>query len=170
MRGLDGVAVPGDKIFISDCDELWDTDVAQQNLFDNTWITFREDLFYYYVNCKQNCTWDGPIMAPYGSFDCPQTLRNIGRGGFNFRYPGGWHYSFMGGAERIREKVENIAESHCIIDRVGAVDEIRQKMETASDLWNRTDDYAKKSYVNITYKPKKLDEFLKMYPYFIKPL
>lgn len=170
MRGLQDKAVPGDKIFVSDCDELWDTDTAEQYLNWSAWVTFREDLYYYYVNCRQNCIWNGPIMANYGSFDSPQTLRNTARSGYNSAYPGGWHYSFMGGADRIREKVENIAESHLIIDQVGTVPEIETKMSTATDLWNRTDDYAKKYYVDMLYKPKSMDKFLEIYPHFKRTL
>lgn len=168
MRGLYGVADYGDKIFVSDCDELWDTDAATKFMDDPNWVTFQEDLYYYYVNCKQNCIWNGPIMANYGSFDCPQTLRNVARCGYNTKYPGGWHYSFQGGAQRIRDKVENIAESHVIIDNVGNVEEIKNKMETANDLWGRPDEYAKKKFIELTYAPKSLNKFLEIYPHFIK--
>ena len=167
MRGLVDNASPGDKIIISDLDEIPNTDTIKKYLNDPHPVTFRQDLFYYYVNCKQNCHWDGPIMATYGTFNSPQQLRNMGRGGYNNKPNGGWHYSFMGGPERVRLKVESIAESHYIIDNVGSVDEIKEKMENQTDLWNRTDGYAEKSIVDITYnKPKKLDEFLKKYPDF----
>jgi beta-1,4-mannosyl-glycoprotein beta-1,4-N-acetylglucosaminyltransferase len=168
MRGLEGKAQPGDKIFVSDCDELWDTATADLYIERKDWITFNEHLFYYYVNCQQNCLWNGPIMAPYGSFDSPQTLRNAARSGLNSVFPGGWHYSYMGGADRIKEKVENIAESHLIIDKIGSLNDIQKKMETATDLWNRPDNYAKKNFINIQYKPKSLEKFLSIYPYFLK--
>ena len=167
MNGLQGTAETGDKIYISDCDEFWDIDIAKNNIDNNSWVTFRQELFYYYVNCKQNCTWDGSVVAPYGSFKDIQTLRDFARYG-NGVQSGGWHFSFMGGAERIKEKVENIAESHLIIDKVGSVLEIQNKIDSVKDLWNRTDDYAKKSIVPITYKPKKLDEWLKIYPNFMR--
>jgi beta-1,4-mannosyl-glycoprotein beta-1,4-N-acetylglucosaminyltransferase len=167
MRGLDGVANIGDKIIVSDVDEIVNTDTLKQYIDTPHWITFQQNLYYYYVNCKQNCLWDGPIMADYGSFDSPQQLRNAARSGHHNRYHGGWHYSFMGGAERIKYKVENIAESHLIIDNVGTVEEIESKMTSQRDLWNRQDDYAKKTIVDISNdKPKSMDRFLKIYPNF----
>jgi hypothetical protein len=73
----------------------------------------------------------------------------------------------MGGPERIRYKVENIAESKLIIDNVGNVSEIEEKMKTQVDLWGRLDDYARKEIVDISNdKPKTLDTFLKKYPQF----
>jgi len=167
MRGLVDVAKEGDKIIISDLDEIPNTDVIKANLNEPSWVTFNQKLYYYYVNCEQNCDWNGPIMANYGSFNSPQQLRNAGRNGINVKKNGGWHYSFMGGPERVRFKVENIAESHYIIDNVGTVDEIKLKMENQTDLWDRTDDYAKKSIVDISGdKPKSMDKFIEKYPHF----
>lgn len=167
MRGLSGKAQVGDKIIISDIDEIPNTEIIIKNLNNPNPVTFRQKLYYYYVNCEQNCHWDGPIMSNYGSFSTPQQLRNMGRSGVNFQNNGGWHYSFMGGPERVRIKVESIAESHYIIDNVGSVEEIKEKMESQKDLWNRSDDYAKKQIVDISNnKPKMLDKFLEKYPSF----
>ena len=167
MRGLVDVANPGDKIIISDLDEIPNTDLIIRNINNKEYVTFKQNLYYYYVNCKQNCLWDGPIMAEFGTFNSPQQLRNIARGGYNSKMHGGWHYSFMGGPDRVRYKVENIAESSLIIDKVGDVGEIEEKMKKQSDLWDRTDDYAKKEIVDISKdKPKSMDKFLEIYPNF----
>ena len=168
MRGLVDHAEHGDKIIVSDLDEIPNTDTIKAHVNNPNPVTFRQELFYYYVNCKQNCHWDGPIMATYGTFNSPQQLRNLARGARNVVPNGGWHYSFMGGPERVRFKVENIAESHYIIDNVGSVDEIKEKMENQTDLWNRTEGYAQKKIVDISNnKPKMLDKFLEKYPHFI---
>jgi beta-1,4-mannosyl-glycoprotein beta-1,4-N-acetylglucosaminyltransferase len=167
MRGLVDHASFGDKIIISDLDEIPNTDLIVSNIDNKELVTFKQNLYYYYVNCKQNCLWDGPIMANYGTFQSPQQLRNIARNGYNSKFHGGWHYSFMGGADRIRYKVENIAESSLIIDNVGDPSEIERKMNSQTDLWNRTDDYAKKEIIDISNdKPKSMDKFLELYPSF----
>jgi beta-1,4-mannosyl-glycoprotein beta-1,4-N-acetylglucosaminyltransferase len=167
MRGLVDHASEGDKIIVSDLDEIPNTDLIVSNIENNEWVTFKQNLYYYYVNCKQNCLWDGPIMANYGTFQSPQQLRNTGRSGYNSKFHGGWHYSFMGGPDRVRYKVENIAESSLIIDNVGNPSAIEYKMKNQIDLWNRTDDYAKKEIVDITNdKPKSMDKFLELYPNF----
>jgi beta-1,4-mannosyl-glycoprotein beta-1,4-N-acetylglucosaminyltransferase len=167
MRGLVDVANPGDKIIISDLDEIPNTDLIIKNINNREYVTFKQNLYYYYVNCKQNCLWDGPIMAEFGTFNSPQQLRNIARSGYNSKMHGGWHYSFMGGPDRVRYKVENIAESSLIIDKVGGTSEIEEKMKKQSDLWDRTDDYAKKEIVDISKdKPKSMDKFLELYPNF----
>jgi hypothetical protein len=74
----------------------------------------------------------------------------------------------MGGSERIKTKVENIAESSYIINQIGDVNEIEHKIKNQIDLWNRTEDYAIKKIVDISNnKPKMLDIFLNKYPNFI---
>jgi beta-1,4-mannosyl-glycoprotein beta-1,4-N-acetylglucosaminyltransferase len=166
-RGLNGIAKEGDKIIVSDVDEIPNTELILKNIDNPNWVTFNQNLYYYYVNCQQNCTWDGPIMANYGTFMFPQQLRDAARRGVNSQRHGGWHYSFMGGPDRIKYKVENIAESSLIIDKVGNVSDINKKIKSHSDLWGRTEEYAQKKIVDISSdKPKKLDEFLIKFPDF----
>lgn len=167
-RGLKDVAQYGDKIFISDCDEIWNPVVAKFHLNNPNFVVFEQKLFYYYVNCRQNCMWSGTCMGTYGNFNLPQDLRNHAR--FQRHIPvinGGWHYSFMGDANKIREKVENIAEGHIIIDLVGDVDKIQKTRETLVDLWGRTDNYAKKRIVDLdSNSPPRIREFIEKYPDF----
>jgi len=167
-RGLSN-AKTGDKIIVSDIDEIPNPDVLKMHLSRPQPVTMEQYLFYYHVNCLQAQGWNGSIMATYGSFESPQQLRNIARGGFNSQPNGGWHYSFMGGAERIKTKVENIAESHLIINGVGDIKQIQEKLNTQQDLWGRTEEYAKKELVDITTNllaPKCIKEFIKKYPAF----
>lgn len=168
MVGLNACAKPGDKVIISDVDEIPNVEVIRANLANPAWVTFEQNLYYYYVNCRQNCLWHGSIMADFGSFVSPQQLRFAARAGtFGVTPRGGWHYSFMGGAERIRTKVESIAESHCIIDKVGSVADIERKMLAQTDLWGRTEEYAQKFLVDIEHdSPRYIWEFLRKYPHF----
>lgn len=171
QRGLDGVAEIGDKILVSDCDEFWDTDIFKQLMDCPVPYSFVQKLYYYWVNCIQNQDWCGTCCSPYGALPTPQVMRDFARGCNNSVAPGGWHYSFQGGPERIKTKVENIAESHLIINEVGDTDLITQRMENVVDLWGRTDDYAKKQLLDFSieeYKPKKIQEFLEIYPDFYR--
>lgn len=170
-RGLSNKAVPGDKIIVSDVDEIPNPAVLKHHLYSDGLVTMVQHLFYYYVNCLQRSPWRGSIMATYGNYESPQQLRDLARHvGVNETRNGGWHYSFMGGPERVREKVENIAESHLIIDKVGTIKEIDSKMKSQRDLWNRTDWYAQKRIINIAdpgMAPNCMPDFLVKYPGFI---
>lgn len=162
-------AKEGDKIIISDIDEIPNPDTIKSVLNAAKPVTMYQYLFYYYVNCIQNSLWFGSIIATYGQYESPQSLRNLARTEYNPVKPGGWHYSFMGGAERIKQKVENIAESHLIIDKVGGVADINKKISSQLDLWGRTDPYARKQIVDITrpgMAPKCIEWFINKYSNF----
>lgn len=169
-RGLKDVAKPGDKIIISDADEIPNPDTIVKYIDSVKPVTMTQHLFYYYVNCIQRSPWWGSIMATQGHYETPQQLRDIARHrGYNAVPDGGWHYSFMGGAERVKLKIENIAESHLIIDGAGSVEDIDRKMKAQTDLWNRTDYYAQKFLIDINLPgaaPKCINEFIKKYPIF----
>lgn len=175
-RGL-GDAETGDKIVISDIDEIPNPNIIIQNLDTPHVIIMTQKLFYYYVNCMQNQTWCGSVMATYKDYASPQQLRNMAIRAnsnlFESSAPGisngGWHYSFMGGPEKIRLKVENIAESHAIVDCIGDVSEIKRKIETQKDLWDRPDYFAQKQIVDIGVEgmaPKCINWFIEKYPEF----
>lgn len=168
-RGLEGVAKTGDKIFVSDCDEIWNPATAKIYLSSNRKVVFQQKLFYYFVNCRQNCLWSGTCMADYGSFNNPQELRNHAR--FERHIPvldGGWHYSFMGDAQKIKEKIDNIAEGHIITDQVGDVEKIQERLDSLVDLWDREDAYAQKRIVSLDSNgPTCIREFVSKYPSFL---
>jgi len=169
-RGLTSAEL-GDKILVSDIDEIPNPEVFMQHLSTTDPVIFEQKLYYYYINCLQKQIWTGAYMATYGYYDSLQKLREDALTilACNAVSNGGWHYSYMGGAEKIKLKVESIAESHVIINKVGKVDDIKRKMETQKDLWGRTDQNSEKQIVDITVEgmaPKCINEFIKKYPNF----
>ena len=168
MRGLNN-ADQGDAIIVSDIDEIprsEEISTAVAHSKNWYWLGFEQELFYYYVNCKQAQLWRGPVMARLGDFPDPQTLRD-NRGNVPFASNAGWHYSFMGGADRIITKVNNIAESSLIIDKIGAKEEIEEKMKTQTDLWGRQEAFTKKQIVPLDKNsPKNIEWFIEKYPEF----
>ena len=168
-RGL-GKAKKGDKIIVSDIDELPNPDAIMQNLDVQYPITMIQKLFYYHVNCLQNQPWCGSIIATHGDYESPQQLRNLARSEPRaIQKNGGWHYSFMGGPQKIKIKVDNIAESHLIVNKVGNVDDIERKIKVQADLWNRGEGVFQKHIVDITVDgmaPKCINEFIEKYPEF----
>lgn len=176
-RGLEGVAKEGDKIILSDCDEIPNVDELKKHLNDTEWVGFAQELFYYYVNNKVHRSWCGTAMGNYGTFDRPQSLRwfairrQFTRSGPQIVENGGWHYSYMtgGDAERVRGKVALFAEKN-LLELAGSVEEVTDKMKNHQDLYNRSGakKYYKQEIVDISKnKPHHLDEWLQKYPNFI---
>jgi beta-1,4-mannosyl-glycoprotein beta-1,4-N-acetylglucosaminyltransferase len=174
QRGLENVAKKGDLILVSDCDEFWNKNKLNEIKNKKDVYVFEHELYYYWVNCKQNCIILGTASAPYGSLG-PQEMRKIRDSAVSGNYPyivksGGWHYSYMGGANKIKDKVDNIAESHLIKKDVGDERNILNSLDNVIDLWGRKDNYARKRLINLKpeNKPSALDEFLEIYPDFYR--
>lgn len=176
-RGLKGVAKDGDKILISDCDEIPNTDALMANINRHETITFRNTLFYYYVNNASLGRWCGTVMAEWGTFGPRiQTLRWFA---IKNRYQrwvdyiiedGGWHYSYLTGnnPEKIVEKINSFSDPE-LIEMAGDLETIENKMNNSKDLYNRDIKGRHKQHiVDISNnKPKSLDEWLKKHPQYI---
>lgn len=183
MRGLTTSAQEGDKIMVSDVDEIPNMKVVSEHLhkcFGTNWMHFQCDLFYYYVNCQVLQGFGGVTVAAYDTFtSCPQRLRmmTIRKGNYNndcntVIIHAGWHYSYLcgGNPQVIRTKAENIFESYGLINALGTDDNIREKIKKHVDPYGRSSRRRKETIVDISHnKPKYLDEWLLKFPqYFYK--
>ena len=108
-----------DIIAISDIDEIYDPSLIPNitsNLDNYNIIGINHKLFYYYVNNLKTQVWQGSFFCrkkTITSENIIQEIRNI-RTSLPYYVTGGWHYSWMGGENKICEKFQSIAE-HDII-------------------------------------------------------
>ena len=104
-----------DIIAISDIDEIYDPSILS-NVYSNidkyNIIGINHQLFYYYVNNLKETIWQGSFFLRkkhITSGDIIQDIRNK-RTRLKFYVDGGWHYSWMGGEDRVYDKFQVIAE------------------------------------------------------------
>lgn len=168
LRGLEGTAKKGDKIMVSDVDEIPNPTAIIQNLDNPSRIVFKQLLYYYYVNCRVSRNWGGTVMDTFGSFPSPQHLRESAiRHGVGIYPGGGWHYSYLTGGDtkKIMHKTENIVDHFW--HSTGSKKDLIQRVRDLKDLYGRTNRFARLKIVDITNdKPKSMDKFLKKYPQF----
>jgi beta-1,4-mannosyl-glycoprotein beta-1,4-N-acetylglucosaminyltransferase len=84
----------------------------------------------------------------------PQDIRN-NRHFYTFVRNGGWHYSSMGGKERIRQKFDAFAETDFNLPSLMCDDNLDKCLETGKDLTDRQEEYAQKRFITeseITHK------------------
>lgn len=162
MRGLQNSAKNGDFILVSDVDEIIDPDVLLQSLNYNEWVSFEQNLYYYFLNLKQNNNFIGPVLAKYGSFTTPEELRQS-RHKIKTIKKGGWHFSFLGGAERIREKLSAYAEYQTNTKLLNNKDNIDYMIRNQMDIFERKNIQFIVVEIDETY-PKAAYEFIKKYP------
>ena len=170
MQGLLN-ANPEDYVMVSDVDEIPNPVVLKDAISKNLdFFVLQQKLFYYYVNCLQKQLWSGPVVMKRKDVKSTQQMRRM-RGSLRNLLPnGGWHYSYIGGVDRIKFKIQSYAES---IDNnrpeINNEEHILKCLETGHDILNRTEDEFQKKFL----KPEELDhpelkEWLKKYPETIK--
>ncbi len=160
QRGLAN-AQDGDKIILSDLDEIPDPQKILGYKDTLNPVTFELDLYYYYVNCKSERKWCGAILYPYG-YDglSPQDFRILARKGINKVENGGWHYTFIGGIDNVMLKLKNLSDAHVVKDKIGTDEDILDKYSNNKLLW---DDAERLSIVD--NNAPHIKEFIRKYPH-----
>lgn len=134
-------AKPDDVVMMSDVDEI-PSAAAILGMTEYLYrgdIAFGQDIYQYYLNLKVGGNWMGTRMARMGLIHEKHwdmhTFRHknpvlVARGG-------GWHFGFMGGAERIKKKIESYM--HVEYDRPEFTDleKIGQRMGAGKDPFDR---------------------------------
>lgn len=97
-----------DFCFVSDVDEIWNPnttiDYSQDIIFK-----FKQKVYAYYLNNRSNEQWAGTFATKYKNIknnslnhlDTPSKTKYV------YIKNGGWHFTNIGGAERIKQKIES---------------------------------------------------------------
>lgn len=148
MKGIIAVASSkDDKVLISDCDEIPNTDTVLKNLHRVELYRLKVRMYYYNVNrFVGDWPWCGPVLGTI------QNIEDIGgcENARCFDYvpsgkvidDGGWHFSYFGSIDRIRAKVNSFSHStddFCEEMLKRSDDEILKDVRAGKDLFRRED-------------------------------
>jgi beta-1,4-mannosyl-glycoprotein beta-1,4-N-acetylglucosaminyltransferase len=148
---------PHDYIIVSDLDELPDPDTVSKlkNGGFNGILTLEQDLYYYHWECRAKGKWHkAKICDAY-------TYKDIG-GPENVRHyaaphiiEGGWHCSYFGDNEFIRNKIESYSHQELNVDRFKNDEWINHCKTNCKDLFNRGDGWVHVPLHKNEYLPPK---------------
>ena len=134
---------PHERIILSDVDEIPDLRVFDQLDPDSpTVIAWRQTLYYYWVNMR--CwEWIGPVSCTVETFrdrfqGDMQLLRDS-RSSAECIIDAGWHFSFLGGPEAIKEKIKAFSHTEyrdCAKDHIINW-ALKEGWKSNTDLFNR---------------------------------
>lgn len=142
-KGLAG-AKHNDYALISDVDEIPNPEKIKEAISaGHKSFSFKQDLFYFYVNNLSGIEWHGTVGTRIDHFTTPQDIRNHRWEHKIVLQDGGWHYSSMGGKERIRTKFEAFAESQLNTRELMSDENLDICLETGRDLTDRKNEWAK---------------------------
>jgi beta-1,4-mannosyl-glycoprotein beta-1,4-N-acetylglucosaminyltransferase len=140
-RGLRGLT-PYDLVMFSDCDEIPHPDTVKsaawvQSIYGGMGISnlmsVRMNTFYFYVNVLKQTDWLGTRIGLWK--DLQGLSFNELRAGTWSVVEGGWHFSFMGGADRVRQKIEAYSAQELATPKVMA--SIEANMASLNDPFFR---------------------------------
>ena len=165
IKGLTGCN-DNDIIIVSDVDEIPNpleiTNLKNSDI--NYVFEFKQNMFFYYINMLKQTDWSGPKSCSF------KTLKNISLNSLrqnihttNIINNGGWHFSFMGGEEKIIEKIESYA--HQEYNNPYIKGNIKDNIKNNMDPFFRG--YLTKIDINLTY-PKYILDNLEKYKHLIK--
>ena len=84
-----------------------------RNILEYGPLVLNQKFYYYYMNCECNEPWYGTVVCLFKNISNPQLLRNQ-RNRLPFIKNAGWHFSYLGGKDRILEKLNAIVEGGLI--------------------------------------------------------
>jgi beta-1,4-mannosyl-glycoprotein beta-1,4-N-acetylglucosaminyltransferase len=154
---------PDDTIMISDLDEIPNPHLILASKNMDGIKVFRQNNFCYYLNCAaqgEEKWWWGTIMARVKDFKRPQQLRavinklngqkrlskgiifyivkSVTNPVFNKKITihedGGWHFTFLGGVEKIIEKLESFAHKEYNREELKSKESILASIENGKDI------------------------------------
>lgn len=126
-----------DLIMISDLDEIPNpiyVDEIKKN--NQTNVVIMQDCYYYFINLLAHTNWYGNYVVRYSDTkEVSLTHLKNKRINFDKIYKGGWHFSFMGGIQRIKTKIQSYA--HQEFNHPSVLNSIQSKVDNNLDLYNR---------------------------------
>jgi len=164
-------AVLGDEdlVLLSDLDEIPDPSSLKKINLKNGPVSLSMLFHYYFFNCQHlgaDRWWNGTIICTGSQFrqTTPQKLRD-NRNVYKSIPRSGWHFSFLGGFEKIKYKIRSFAHTEFNREETLTDANIIRAMEEGKDIFNRPGTAFK--FVPLHYYPPFLRNEMMNYPSFL---
>jgi len=104
LSGLDDE----DMCFVSDADEIWNP-AAKFDYSRDSIFKLRQKVYSYYLNNLSDEEWAGTLATKYKNIKnaCLGHLRTARKTRYEYIRNGGWHFTNVGGIDKIRRKLES---------------------------------------------------------------
>lgn len=116
-------------------------------------LSCNQQLYYYYMNCRAKTDWCGTVILKYKNIQIPQWVR-MNRWVFPYINSGGWHYSYLGGVTKIKEKLKSIIDlNHELTTKMQEYSSddkyIEQCLNQGLDIYGRKGKQFEYKFINI---------------------
>lgn len=147
--------------------------VPSASLLEVCPIAMEQQLHYYYLNMKSRLPWNGSILVKRKNLTTPQALRDI-RNYLPHATEGGRHFSYMGGVDRVIDKMTSIVDGNEEV--VKSEGKFIDRKHVEKFMRDGTDPYERDVWWKVECFPCELEEiklpglaeFVKKYPHFVR--
>lgn len=152
-----------DFIFISDLDEIWDPNLEYDFSTEEN-IRLNQRVFTYYLNLESSENWYGTVGTKYKNLKnySINHIRTPNRNQYRIIENAGWHFTFQGGENMIRKKIESYGHQEYNHDLIK--NNIQRSIDNFSDVFGRGFTLS----VNNSYLPKYVLDNIEKYKHLIK--
>lgn len=128
-----------DICFIGDLDEIWNPDLIY-DIDDDSIYKLKQDVYTGHLNVRssESETWAGTMLTRYKNVKdaCLNHLRTAWRTPYTYIDNAGWHFTFIGGPDRIRTKLESYGHQEYNNDAVKQ--EIEHRLQNNLEVLGRS--------------------------------
>lgn len=152
-----------DFVFISDLDEIWNPNVILNYDYD-TIYRLNQKVYCYYLNNLSSEHWYGTVGTKYKNLKnySVNHIRTPNMNSYTLVDNAGWHFTFQGGGENIRKKIESYG--HQELNRDDIKSQINNRLNNNTDIFGRPN----KLVVDNTNLPKYVLENINKYKHMLK--
>lgn len=127
-----------DICFIGDLDEIWNPNKLYNPEGTNIY-KLRQLVYSGYMNVRSNEAWAGTLLTRYSNVKNTvlNHLRTVWRTPYVYVNNAGWHFTFMGGEEQIRAKLNSYGHQEYNNDSV--TEKISERLQAGQDLLGRNE-------------------------------
>lgn len=125
-----------DIVIISDLDEIPSAEAVKKYKPEMGLMSFDQKLYYYWLNCY-NDQWDWAKILSVGLFKTMTACQVRYTKAPSIEGPGGWHFSFQGGVDRIMQKISAWTHSEYNRPDINNKEHIENCINTPCDVLKR---------------------------------
>lgn len=135
LKGLDD----NDIVYISDLDEIWNPELFEQfDIAHDQYIRPIQKNYLYWLNNRNEKDWHGwtgTVATRYKNIksECLNHIRTHGKTKCIELENGGWHFTYMGGYEGARRKIEEANHP----EYIGVLKDLQEKVKNNQDYRGR---------------------------------
>jgi len=128
-----------DLIFVTDLDEYWNPELDYTNIEDHKIYKLRQLAYSGYMNIRSSESWAGTLLTKYKNIEgaCLNHLRTHSKTPYEYIDNGGWHFTFMGGEQQVKMKLE--AYGHQEYNNDGIKNNVKLLLEQGKDVLGRNE-------------------------------